>query len=155
MTNTAANWLFWRNGQDHTAWGSECGRSIGRLFGHQWSGSDEKDAVRVVLDLPTADAARDAWNGNHDLIGMVTIAPCSPAIEPLKLSIPLPFDGVFIARRQDSDRPLSLIWGSWLGEALDFGLFDRRARQGEIRSNGGSGCRGVTSSVRRAACSRA
>ena len=122
MRGTDTNWLFWRTEQDAIVWGDECGRAISRLFGCTVVGSDESNAVQVVLDLPTVDEARSAWNRNRDLVGEVTLALRSPASKPLKLGIPLPFDGVFIARRQDSDRPLPLIWGLWLGEAPGFRL---------------------------------
>ena len=66
---------------------------MSRLFGCAVSGSDVSNAVQVVLDLPTVEAARSAWNENRDLVGQVTMTLCSPASEPLKLELPsfLPF----------------------------------------------------------------
>ena len=72
INHTTPDWLFWRAGPDAAAWGDECGRAVSRLFGSTVSGSGESNSVQVALDLPTADAARDAWNGNYNLVGMVT-----------------------------------------------------------------------------------
>lgn len=116
------NGLFWRTEQDTTAWESACGRAVSHLFGSSGTGNDADSCVQVVLKLPTAEAAKDAWNQNCDLLGDVTLTLGSPVGAPLRLAVPLPLDGVFIARRQDSDRPLSLIWGAWLGEAPGFRL---------------------------------
>jgi hypothetical protein len=118
--NTATNWLMFRV-QDAVAqaplkewdetikeWQDETGAMLARVL-HM------STPFQVTLSLPDETGAQEAWDGNDDLKGSVGIA--HPRGLDIKLDCFLPFDGVFVSRREDGLRPLPIVWSSWLCEA--------------------------------------
>jgi hypothetical protein len=120
MSKSNTDWLFWRAGQSSTEWEIECGRELSHLLGPLIATSASDDIFQVVLDLPTADAAKAAFAANMDLTGSVSISLAKLGAASLVLSVPLPFHGVFIRRSADAARAISYVWCPWLGEAPGF-----------------------------------
>ena len=134
MSSAVTDWLFWRTERDIAAWNVVCSRELTRLLGPVLPADADEDVLRVALTLPVLEAAKAAWNSNNDLQGEVSVTLLNVSGSLLKFTIPLPFHGVFVARRNDSELPLSLIWGAWLGEAPGFRLVRPTStkRRGEI-----------------------
>ena len=120
MSRTDTDWLFWRAGQNAADWGDECGRELSLLLGFAVVGKPSDNAFQIVLDLPSADAARGALAANTDLMGSMWISLGRPDTAALALSVSLPFHGVFIRRSTDAERGVRYVWCPWLGEAQGF-----------------------------------
>ena len=112
----AGSGITWTHPSNTTSWVKAATAHLNCALGSVLGG------LGVQLSPPDYPAAKKAMESNQDLLGELMVSSCSAFAQPLGFSIPLPFDGVFIARRQDSDTPLSLIWGAWLGEAPGFRL---------------------------------
>ncbi|MBQ6141035.1 MAG: hypothetical protein IJI54_07075 [Kiritimatiellae bacterium] len=106
--NTNTDWLMFRDDATIKEWECETGRMLADVL-------HLSDPFRVSLSLPSEVDALNAWNGNDDLKGSIRIT--HPRGLDIKQACYLPFDGVFISRREDGLRPLSLVWSSWLCEA--------------------------------------
>jgi hypothetical protein len=76
--------------------------------------------LTVELKLPNADAAKKAVMENQDLLGELTLVWPTFSDKLLHLEIPLPYDGVFVKRRENSGTPGLAVWASWLGELPGF-----------------------------------
>ena len=111
------------------AWAEACGHELSRVLGGVVGGRIGGASLRVTLDMPSAAQARKAWDENRDLLGAIKISSELAEGQPLKLAVPLPYEGVVIARRQDSDRPLAMVWGAWLGESPGFRLVRPTSQQ--------------------------
>lgn len=105
-TNT--NWLMFRDEATIREWESETSGMLARVLHFS-------DPFQLSLSLPDEAAATYAWDNNDDLYGSVRIA--HPFGLDVELKCHLPFDGVFITRRDDGLRPLPIVWNSWLCEA--------------------------------------
>lgn len=120
MSNSNTNWLFWRGGQNVAEWGFRCGQELSSLLALLVPSKPSEGGVRVLLELPTADAAQSAQASNSDLMGCVRVSLADFDGADLKLSIPLPFHGVFARRSTDGPRGVLYVWAPWFGEAPGF-----------------------------------
>ena len=104
------NWLMFRDDATVKEWELETGNMLTRVFHFA-------EQFQIKLSLPKEEEASNAWKDNLDLLGAVRITHA----KGLDLELPcfLPFDGVFISRREEGEglRPLSIVWSSWLCEA--------------------------------------
>ncbi len=73
-------------------------------------------SIQCAITLPTKDDARQALAQNTDLHGKITLT-----FDDLGKSfdvdqILLPYEGLFVRHKENSQRPLIMVWNSWLDE---------------------------------------
>ncbi len=115
-TNT--NWLMFRDETTIREWESETGGMLARVLHFS-------DPFKISLSLPDEVKAVKAWNNNEDLKGAMKITHSGYPRFGIAVRCFLPFDGVFISRRDrkssskgdDEIHPMSIVWSSWLCEA--------------------------------------
>ncbi len=106
------NWLtFWSDDKDTIAsWERETGAALSCILGKDDKGRERR--VTVSLCLPSQNDAKYAWEKNLDLTGKIEFDGDVKG----SISIPLPFDGIFLSARYGHLRPSRLTWDSWLAE---------------------------------------
>ena len=106
------NWLtFWSDDKDTIeSWERETGAALSRILGKDNEGRERKVTVRLCL--PSQNDAEYAWEKNLDLTGKIEFDGDVKG----SISVPLPFDGVFLSARYGHLRPSRLTWDSWLVE---------------------------------------
>lgn len=103
------DWLTFRDWDRDTieSWEAKTSELIRRLPGGR--------AIEVKLHLPTKADALAAWENNVNLYGSIVLDGWHDK-EDCKVDLPLPFDGVFLARSSGGIHPNRLVWDNCLVE---------------------------------------
>jgi len=121
--------LYWQSSDSDSSgfsieaetWADSCSEALNWCFGRLFApGSTPSFEVEIVP--PGVDQAQEAFHNNYDLRGSLRITWQVQPEKPLELSVPLPYNGVFVSRRQGSTSALLSVWSNWLGEAPGFRL---------------------------------
>lgn len=113
--NTApANSGLWIDETKAQAWAEACQRDIAVWLGALAGDPAFARNLRIEVSPPTKKDAKRAFDSNTSLVGTVKFGWFEA---DAALSIPMPFNGVFLFRREKARHPLVTAWPSWLGEA--------------------------------------
>lgn len=113
-TNTKNLWIDQSNS---TAWEDACQREIANWLS-VIAREDPGEAafaknLKITLEVPTARLAANAVKRNCTLTGKIHFRWFD---QQKTMVVPMPFNGVFLFRRQGSTRPLVCVWPNWLAE---------------------------------------
>ena len=111
------DWLTFRDLDTDTitSWERETSSAISLV--------SERD-IKIKLLLPTCDDARMAWENNVNLLGCIKFYGEYEG----RFELPLPFDGVFLARSSDGMHPNRLVWDNCLVEKPGVRLISKKGK---------------------------
>ena len=121
------DWLTFRDSDAETtkSWEKNTGEMLCRLTGK---------SIAVSLHLPSKEDARTAWAQNVNLYGSIEFSGDYQG----ESYLPLPFDGVFLARSSGKIHPNRLVWDNCLVEKPGVRLIRKDEKEFRIGfANGG------------------
>jgi hypothetical protein len=128
---------LWIDETNAAAWAESCRKAIlGWLAPLAGEGAEGLDSLQVGVFPPTQEDARRAFETNGDLRGRVRM---DWAGESLEIETPMPFHGVFLSRRPESQKGFVSVWAPWLAEAPGFRVFrpTSQSKRGEVKWRAG------------------
>jgi hypothetical protein len=116
-----ANKNLWIDPSNAKEWAELCHREITNwlsvIAGEEPGQSQFAKGLKITFQAPKPQYAANAVKRNRTLTGRIQF---HWGDEVKSLEVPMPFNGVFLFRRQGSARPLVSVWPNWLAERHTF-----------------------------------
>lgn len=100
--------VFWNKQDDALSWAEAATSSVGRVLGSVFAGG-----LVVEPRLPDAETAKNKVSANLDLLAEIVLRWSGLNDKPLRLEIPMPYNGVFVKHRDDSGTPGLAVASGW------------------------------------------
>jgi len=111
----ATNGIYWTNSIEADSWAKSTAGCLGSFLQATFP-----EGFELSLTLPTLEQAKAAHRDNRDLLSLCSVTWKGAPENPIKLRIPIPFNGVFVRQSRSGQSARCATWSAWLGEREGF-----------------------------------